>query len=277
MFKSLIPVHDTATHNPATATLPSLQETVAESGNLRYWAITNENMWAGQHRVLDEISEIIWSFFHLFSLDALTDFATGNGVDAELCVWELARSFRRRIVLPEVPAEDAQRASTLSRRAGFPTLRESLLFRPWVFYTPKQPDREYVELMNDEDPPHEFFDEDNVRYPFPDHLFWKVGDEGEWEGEGVPIWRAVGKNAKAGEGVRRKRLTKEEMEVTGKELDLVLSAGVVGSLVGMNDQSMDEHEEEEESSMEEESSTDEEEDGDEDEDEDEEGSSMDED
>ncbi len=258
-FKSLIPVHDAAAHDPATATLPSLRDTVAESGNLRYWVITNESMWAGQHRALDEISEVIWSFFHWFSENALIDIATGNGTITHSFCWELARSFRRRIVLPEVPVDDVHPAHTPSRRVGLPTLRESLLFRPWVYYTPKRPDREYIEINANENRAHLLFDEDRARYPFPDHLFWKVGDEGEWDGEGVPIWRVVGKSAKAGEGVRKRTLTEDEMKLTPRELVLIQDARIFNCSIGIDDELItDEEDGEGESSMDE----DEDEDGD---------------
>lgn len=35
---------------------------------------------------------------------------------------------------------------------------------------------------------HALFSEEGVLYPFPDELFWQDGDEGEWDGDGVPVW-----------------------------------------------------------------------------------------
>lgn len=224
-FKCLIPVHDAATYDPATATLPSLQDTIAESGNLRYWVITNESMWAGQHRALDEISEVIWSFFHWFAEKPLVDIAPSNDKVTHNFCWELARSFRRRIVLPEVPADNICSAHTPSRRMGLPTLRESLLFRPWVYHTPKNPHS----WDDREDRAHPLFDEDKFRYPFPDHLFWEEGDEGEWDEEGVPAWRVVGKSVKAGQGVRGRpwslKLTPSELALVKKARDFNLNKG----------------------------------------------------
>lgn len=181
-FKHLIPVHDpTNYHGP----LPSLRDTAAGTGNLRYWAITKENMWASQHRVLDEISELLWVFFHWF-VEAMR-----SGPDGDIDVledgpagcWRLARSFRRRLILSEVPSDRAG-------SAGLPSLRESLLFRPWAFRSPRKPDREYsdIEIAN---PSHDLFDEEAVLYPFPDKLFWDPTDEGSWNEGGVPTWSDV--------------------------------------------------------------------------------------
>ena len=152
----------------------------------------------------------------------------GNGTDEERCVWHLARSFRRRIVLPEAPSDDTPQAHMPSRRAGGrPTLHESLLFRPWVFYHPRIPDRDHEAIENDEHPPHFLFDEEDCLYPFPDKLFWKNGDEGEWAKEdGVPEWREVGRDAEAGNGVRRNSSGVEEVMLTEETLALIeLSRG----------------------------------------------------
>lgn len=182
-------------------------------------------MWAGQHRAQDEIAEVLWSFFHYFHQEMrkeLPNPTDGNGTNEERCVWHLARSFRRRIVLPEVPSDDTPQANMPSRPGGGrPRLRESLLFRPWVFYTPKVPDRDHQAIENDENPPHFSFDEENYLYPFPDGLFWKDGDEGEWTHEGVPAWREVGRDAKAGDGVRRNGLGAEEVILTEETMALL--------------------------------------------------------
>lgn len=183
-FKPLVPVHDSSKYNPSTASIPSLRDTTAESGNLRYWVITNESMWASQHRVLDEFTELMWALAHWFNR-ALSP-ATNTGVytleDNSLACWQLARSFRRRIVLPEVPSD---RAPPVAMKSGLPSLRETLLFRPWALISPAKPDREYTESS---EAAHELFDEDAVLYPFPDSLFWESGDEGSWDEEGFPEW-----------------------------------------------------------------------------------------
>lgn len=208
----LIPVHDPSKYNHATAILPSLQDVASEKGNLRYWVINNTNMWAGQHRALDEIAEIFWSMFdwlneavwlsgyqspRLFRRPAgMINVRVRNlsylGTDVKGCIWHTARLCRRRMTLPGIPSDDGldHRISSppgKSIKTAVPSLRESLLFRPWVFHTPKKAKRGSV-------PPqiHPLFDENAVLYPFPDDLFWKEGDEGEWNEEGVPTWRVIG-------------------------------------------------------------------------------------
>ena len=178
-FKPLIPLHDASKYNPSTAILPSLQDTASESGNLRYWVITNESMWAQQHPVLDETAELLWSLFYWLNRDWGT---TRIRTDDPNCKWHLARSFRRRIVLPEAPDH-----STATMKSGLPSLRETLLFKPWAFASPIIPDRHFT---GQEDGPghHELFRDEWVRYPFPDDLFWHASDEGSWDEEGVPPW-----------------------------------------------------------------------------------------
>ena len=173
-FKPLIPVHDATKYNPATAILPSLQDTVSESGNLRYWVITNESMWAHQHRVLDETAELMWSLFHWFNKAHST---ARTRTDEPPCRWHLARSFRRRIVLPEISAH-----SSVPVKSGLPSLRESLLFRPWALASPITPDARHGEQS------HELFNDKFVLYPFPDELFWRASDEGTWDEGGAPSW-----------------------------------------------------------------------------------------
>jgi len=184
-FKPLIPVHDSSKYLRSTAVLPSLRDTAAENGNLRYWVITNENMWASQHRVLDEFAEVMWSLFHWFT-QAMTSASAAADVttleDISTSCWRLARSFRRRIVLPEVTCTRVNSATT---RSDLPSLRESLLFRPWALTSPAKPDREHTQHLSERD---ELFDEECVLYPFPDDFFWDPSDEGTWGEDGVPEW-----------------------------------------------------------------------------------------
>ena len=234
-FKPLIAIHDPMAHDPTRPTLPPLHDAVNESGNLRYWVITNEAIWAGQHHAMDEIAEVLWALFHWLNQETGKEdqaFTDGEGTDVQQCVWHLARSFRRRIVLPEITSHGISQTSTSARRAGLPTLRESLLFRPWVFYTPKVPYRD-PEVDEDENlPPHELFDEVQSLYPFPDDLFWKEGDEGEWNGDGVPVWKDVGRDAKAGDGVRREDLKGEETVLTDEIIALVEAREKLQMMVG---------------------------------------------
>lgn len=186
-FKPLIPVHDSSKYDPSTASLPSLRETASENGNLRHWVITNESMWASQHRVLDEFAELMWSLFYWF-IQAIRS-RPGAGVsklhDEFLSCWRLARSFRRRIVLPEFPFSGPQ---PVRMKSDLPSLREALLFRPWAFISPAKP---YRDFTSEDDNKHELFDEEGALYPFPDKLFWDPSDEGTWGEEGVPEWVEV--------------------------------------------------------------------------------------
>lgn len=178
-FKPLIPVHDASKYDPATAILPSMRDTASESGNLRYWVITNESMWAQQHRVLDETAELMWSLFQWFHH---VSGSTWVGTDKPACKWHLARSFRRRIVLPEVSDH-----SSITMKSGLPSLRETLLFRPWAFSSPITVDRR-APSPGQKSRCHELFNDAWVLYPFPDDLFWHSSDEGAWDEEGVPSW-----------------------------------------------------------------------------------------
>ena len=188
-FKPLIPIHDPSKYSRNRAHLPSLQDTAAENGNLRYWIITNESMWASQHRVLDEFAELMWCQFHWFVQAMSTGPFTGVRTleDNSLSCWHSARSFRRRIVLPELPSNQLE---SVAKRPDIPSLRETLLFKPWAFLSPAKPDREF-QYTEDGDPGHELFEEEAVRYPFDDSLFWDSSDEGMWDEEGVPEWMEV--------------------------------------------------------------------------------------
>ena len=84
------------------------------------------------------------------------------------------------MVLPEVSA-----TSSSTMRAGLPSLREALLFRPWAFATPILP---YRGTYFQRDQSHELFNDAWVRYPFDDDLFWQASDEGIRDEGGVPSW-----------------------------------------------------------------------------------------
>ncbi|KAL6719081.1 hypothetical protein ACLMJK_003316 [Lecanora helva] len=185
--RPLIPVHNPNSYGPRNGSLPSLRETASESGNLRYWVITNESMWASQHRALDEFAELMWSLFHWFNQATQSSPDPGVSVldDTSVACWRLARSFRRRLVLPEVPANQV---SPVTMKSGLPSLREALLFRPWAFISPSKPHRDYVSARDGE---HDLFSEEAVLYPFPDELFWRPSDEGTWAEDGVPEWTEV--------------------------------------------------------------------------------------
>jgi len=164
-FRCLIPVHDPSKHDPQTTPIPSLRDTAGESGNLRFWTITNESMWAGQHPALDETADVLWPLF-LWLNQRATPNKGPLGTDQSDCVWHLARYFRR-CLLPE---------------SG-----EANIFRAWALQNPIMPNRENSGTTADES--HDLFADERFLYPFPDELFWQAGDEGEWVGVGVPPWQ----------------------------------------------------------------------------------------
>ena len=176
-FKPLIPVHDASTYKPRPPIFPSLQDTASESGNLRYWVITNESMWGQQHRVLDETAELMWSLFHWVNYNSDT---MEIETDRPGCKWHLARSIRSRAVLHEVSDH-----STFCMKPGLPSLRETLLFRQWALSNPMMLNRQ---PRDDDSLCHESFNDAWALYPFPDELFWHASDEGTWGEDGVPCW-----------------------------------------------------------------------------------------
>lgn len=188
----LIPVHDPSRNYTNNALLPSLGTTATdESGNLRYVVITNESMWAGQHRVLDEISEIYWILFRWLNTRALAP--DQSGTESTECLFHVADALRRR-VLPEYIIDDSgARSKPGATKSGLP-IREALLFRAWAFSKTAP-----CFTINDQDnaAAHRLFDEEAISYPFPDELFWHDGDEGEGlDGYGgVMPWKEVVTNS----------------------------------------------------------------------------------
>ncbi|KAL8706294.1 MAG: hypothetical protein Q9201_000670 [Fulgogasparrea decipioides] len=181
LSKLLLPVHDPSKYDSITATVPSLHDTASEIGNLRYRLVTNQSMWAGQHRALDEVAELLNSLFSWFmhredfSLP-VTDghkFATDN----DQCIWHLAASFRRRLILPK--------ASTKLERGQSLPAREARLFRAWALTPLPRVERPYEE---ENEKMQEFQDEVARGGDIPDGLFWGEGNKGTWDEEGVPVW-----------------------------------------------------------------------------------------
>jgi len=69
-YRPLIPVHDPSKHDPPNARLPSLPISGHDSGNLRYWIVSNESMWAGRH-ALDDLSQALWCLDNWFKYATL--------------------------------------------------------------------------------------------------------------------------------------------------------------------------------------------------------------
>ncbi|KAI4142458.1 MAG: hypothetical protein LQ341_003209 [Variospora aurantia] len=176
--KLLMPAHDPSKYHPTTVSMPSLPDTADERGNLRYLLITNNNMWAGQNRVLSEVTELLLALTEWFQH---MDFLRSHLTDAHSAwIMHLLKSFRRRLVLPET-SEMTERGQTLP-------LRETRLFRAWALTPPPPAEQATVE----HDVRMKAFKHDLARPDdVPDHLFWRNGDEGAWyDEEGVPAWRA---------------------------------------------------------------------------------------
>ncbi len=115
----LVPIHG---YLDSPSAMPGLLATPdAEPLNVRLWVINQKMMWAGQDRVLNEFTELVWTLFYLFRSGPAHQ--RGDHANANLMV---ARTYRRRIFLPDVPNDEE--LTTF----GAPTLRESLLFRHWV-------------------------------------------------------------------------------------------------------------------------------------------------
>lgn len=120
-------------------------EVVGESQewDLCFWYIDGAAKWEGADRFRDEVAELMWSLHKWFKLVSQTqtpeapfrrsDWHTFCGV------LEVARRYRRRFILPEVPLDHPTSTARLSE--GLPTLRESLLFRPWVKRSPSDSTR----------------------------------------------------------------------------------------------------------------------------------------
>ena len=174
----LIPVHKTASHTPA-AILPPLVETASEDGSLRYWVISNENMWACQRYAMDEVFEVFWALFHCFS-------ASQFSLSHPDVVWSMARMFRRRILLPESSSSSTSSESSMFSNNGL-TDRESRLFRAWVFAVPCLSHRSFKPSHTGSAGERK---EDKYGHllAIPDEMFWKDGDEGNWNGLDIPQW-----------------------------------------------------------------------------------------
>ncbi|KAL8925780.1 MAG: hypothetical protein Q9208_003277 [Pyrenodesmia sp. 3 TL-2023] len=176
LSKLLLPAHDPLKYDPANTPVQSLPDTVEEKGNLRYWLVTNKSMWAGQHRVVDEVSELLVALSEYFAKDILLPDNLDTG--ASECIRHLLAAFRRRLVLPEM-SDTAERGEILPSR-------EARLLRAWALTRPPAVERSFE---GDDEIMQRLEDELAQDGDVPDHLFWQDGDEGSWDEEGVPVWQ----------------------------------------------------------------------------------------
>ena len=176
--KALIPLHDPTRHDPSVAIIPPLHDTGDEGGNLRYWVITNESMWANQHEVMDEFADLMWCIFKWFTSACSIDPA-GLRFDRPECVWSLSRYLRHRIIMPEIPGDPM--GST----------RQGILFKPWVLKRSKPQVYQPVVDLSGQRAGVAMAPMSTPGYPLPNEYDWHEGDEGEWIGHDVPAWTDV--------------------------------------------------------------------------------------
>ena len=181
----LIPIHKPPSADQAPLFLPSIRDQATEAGNPRYWVVSNLDMWACQHRVVDEVFEILRSFFYMFRNSG----DNGGTYDCTTpqVIRHLFQDFRRRAILPMVDPNGKDQTHV----SGLP-LREAMLFRAWVF---AEPIRYFTKAsgttqQNRSEPSNDaYLDEEDFVYPIPDELFWTYGEEGDWNKDSVPLWR----------------------------------------------------------------------------------------
>ena len=103
----------------------------SERWDLKFWEIDQEAKWEGD-RDWDEMTELMWSLHKWFKAVSHTHQMSESTSEWDRFsgVSEVARRYRRRFILPEVPLSHPTSMARLLE--GLPTLRESLLFRAWV-------------------------------------------------------------------------------------------------------------------------------------------------
>ena len=108
----------------------------SQEWDLHFWYIKGAARWEGADRIWDGIAELMWSLHKWFKRASQTSQASNissNWSDFHGAL-EVARRYRRRFILPDVPLDHP--TSTARLFARLPTLRESLLFRAWVKRSP---------------------------------------------------------------------------------------------------------------------------------------------
>ena len=187
----LIPIIDPLV-NQASAILPSLRDSRAEAGNLRYWMINKENMWAGQHPILDELSEVYkaihcaQSFDHA-GMDPFYKRELKHNYDATEpdSILSLAHVLRRRTLGPACLKGHSRPASGINQR-------EKLLFHAWILSDPARCNEGYSTETDDYGKGRrDEFDQDDYIYPIPESLFWTDGEEEQYPADYVPDWTEV--------------------------------------------------------------------------------------
>lgn len=204
-YPPIIPIHDPTKYTQYTDLLlqetqhdpiPSIAEKADEGGNLRYRIITQHNMWAGQHPVLDEIAILLrilcqW-FDHATSFGYFESLPEGFHTDSEAAIFHVAWSYKSLQLRAMGEANGELPYSSESMRTGRPALtREYELFRQWV----KQPDEEdgnydgissqrHVDSCSQTEGDESEWSKEGA----PNPGWWTEGDEGEWDAAGAPPW-----------------------------------------------------------------------------------------
>lgn len=201
-FPLIIPVHDPTKYPEYTDLLlqenqhdpiPSLVEKADERGNLRYRIISRDNIWAGQHPVLDEIAILLrflgqW-FGQLTSLISSNSLPKDFHTNSEAAISHLAWSYRSLQLRAMGKANGELPYSSESMRTRRPALtREYEIFRQWV----KQPDEEDGNRGGDALQQHleacPWTERDEGELDEEGASWWAKVDEGEWDEEGAPPW-----------------------------------------------------------------------------------------
>ena len=205
-YPPIIPVHDTTKYTQYTDMLlqenqydpiPSIADKADEGGNLRYRIITERNMWAGQHPVLDEIAILLRFLCQWFDHATSTRFSVvlpeDFNTDSERAIFNLAWSYKSLQLRAMGKANGELPYSSGRIRTGRLALtREYEIFRQWV----KQPDEKdgnhdgissqrHPDLCpRTEEDENEWSTEGALTSP----RWWTEGDEGEWDEGGAPPW-----------------------------------------------------------------------------------------
>ncbi|KAI9800277.1 MAG: hypothetical protein M1833_003391 [Piccolia ochrophora] len=177
----LIPVHEVGHGNQV---LPDLPEDLSPKGNLRYWVIGNETMWAGIDRKIDMVFDVLKTI-----TGWIESRGTGAYIDTPSSLHHFAHEYRKMLPYSlEGPANkdkgqlgssgdlDPASASLINDtsqrcpmsadnggRKDTTVCREAHLFRQWVLHWPLARDQSAIDQCYYASP---------SPYPPPDEAFW---------------------------------------------------------------------------------------------------------
>jgi len=194
----LIPVHKPGTGG---GSLPDLKESTHY--NIRYWTVDSTLAFAGIHRKIDEIYEVLWTFHTVSRALREPSIILGNIVDEsrnsapeeddelktqfELMlgrrVTQLSRQQLAGVSKDEHSAEKFEENTSEAQKPGaissesvnstlFPDERERSLFESWLLEAPLPIYRHYTEGTY-----HRDYHEQDYVFP-PEHMYWREGVDG---------------------------------------------------------------------------------------------------